>query len=312
MLLGKTRGSWKGKERMSAGNRQECWRGAAEPRRVWANSTEKEGRPEGDLGTPPGRGRRENTGTVSAGNREVWKAKFPSSLKELPRPQPAWVFRVKEGGHAARGLLSVPSDLISTALSGNHSRLAQLHRSWGGWKLTFLPQPVYSFKSPGSSVCTHTHTHMHTNTHAQRHRASLTLRHQCTRGWVGGLLGKRRKECRMSEGEGQPGLHELKIPRWQCTRRHRRGPGESCLTLILRCFLTEGLQGCFDKEIWSNIRGHFIGSERNLKFNMPHLCALFFPYSSCLQFICVLKGYSKIVHRGKMIRIQDISKISTL
>ena len=118
---------------------------------------------------------------------------------------------------------------------------------------------------------------MHTNTHAQRERVSLTLRHHRTRGWVGGLLGKRRKECRMSEGEGQPGLHELKIPRWQCTRRSRRGPGESCWTLILRCFLTEGLQGCFDKEIWSNIRGHFIGSERNLQFNMPHLCALFFP-----------------------------------
>lgn len=31
---------------MSAGKRQECWRGAAEPRRVWANSTEKEGHQE--------------------------------------------------------------------------------------------------------------------------------------------------------------------------------------------------------------------------------------------------------------------------
>ena len=113
---------------MSAGKRQECWRGAAEPRRVWANSTEKEGQQEGDLGTPPGRGRRKNTGTVSAGNREVGKAKFPSSLKELPRPQPAWVFRVKEGRHAGWGILSVPSDLISAALSGNHSRLAQVMR----------------------------------------------------------------------------------------------------------------------------------------------------------------------------------------
>lgn len=81
MLLGKTRGSWKGWERMSAGKRQECWRGAAEPRRVWANSTEEEGWWEGDLGTPPGRGRRKNTGTLSAGNSEVGKAKFPSSLK---------------------------------------------------------------------------------------------------------------------------------------------------------------------------------------------------------------------------------------
>ena len=126
------------------------------------------------------------------------------------------------------------------------------------------------------------YTHKHTCT---RYRASLTLRHQHTCGWVGGLLGKRRKECWMSEGEGQPGLHELKIPRWQCARRNRRGPGESCLTLILRYFLTEGLQGCFDKEIWSNIRGHLVGSERNLKFNMPHLCALFIFPCACNSYV---------------------------
>lgn len=55
---------------------------------------------------------------------------------------------------------------------------------------------------------------------------------------------------------------------WEETREAQ---GESFLIPILRCFFTEGLQDCFDKEMWSNIRGHFVGSERNLKFNVPHL-----------------------------------------
>ena len=43
VLLGKTGGSRKGRERMSAGRRQECWRGAAEPGRVGPTAQRREG-----------------------------------------------------------------------------------------------------------------------------------------------------------------------------------------------------------------------------------------------------------------------------
>lgn len=42
-MLGKTGGSWKGRERTSAGKWQECWRGAAEPGRVGPTAQRRKG-----------------------------------------------------------------------------------------------------------------------------------------------------------------------------------------------------------------------------------------------------------------------------
>lgn len=56
----------------------------------------------------PGRGRRKNTGTPQSGKSMRQKrAKFPSSLRDLPRPQPASVFRVE--GRGTRGLGEAPA-----------------------------------------------------------------------------------------------------------------------------------------------------------------------------------------------------------
>lgn len=112
------------------------------------------------------------------------KAKFPSSLRDLPRPQPAVVFRVE--GRGTRGLgeaLAVPSPPNGSTLAASSAKakLAHLH---GVTRQTKAPHLLSQFTTSSPAWVASIHACTRAHTRPRPRRTTLATRHRSTCGLV--------------------------------------------------------------------------------------------------------------------------------